>query len=164
MIGNVVSINIKSRVEGERGIPKHRIDVAEITKTGVSTDFNLYRFDEKQNTENRAVLIYTIDQIKQLNSEGWPVKIGDLGENLTISEINYSELDIGDRLTCGDVVLELSEICNPCNNLSILSYVGKEKISEFMQILKGRRGWYAKVIKEGTIIINDKIALSKTEN
>jgi MOSC domain-containing protein YiiM len=164
MIGNVVSINIKSKVEGERGIPKHRIDVAEITKTGVSTDFNLYRYEEKQNTENRAVLIYTTDLIEQLNNEGWPINIGDLGENLTISDIKYSELDIGDQLTSGDVVLEISEICNPCNNLSVLSYVGKERITEFMKTIKGRRGWYAKVIEEGTINIDDKIALSKTRN
>ncbi len=105
-----------------------------------------------------------MDQIKQLNNEGWPVRNGDLGENLTISDMHYSDLSIGDRLISGDVVLEISEICNPCNNLSVLSYVGKKRISEFIQTMKGRRGWYARVIEEGTIDTDDKITIFKAGN
>ena len=164
MTGKIVSINIKPKTKGQRGIPKNRVDSAEITKSGVSTDFNIYRYESKNNTTNRAVLIYTMDQIEQLNKEGWPVNIGDLGENLTISDIKYSELNIGDNLVSGKLRLEISEICNPCTNLSVLPYVGEERVTEFIKTIKGRRGWYAKVIDEDTVSIGDKIALSNTEN
>jgi MOSC domain-containing protein YiiM len=38
-----------------------------------------------------------------------------------------------------------------------LHYIEKEKGPKFLKTLKGRRGWYAKVLKEGKVKIGDSI-------
>ena len=159
MKGKVVQISTKSKVPGETGLPKHPVDNAEVTEMGVGNDYNNYRMEEKDGTKDRAVLLYTRDMVDQLNQEGWPVRNGDLGENLMIEGISYDRLEIGSRLKIGDIEVEVAEICNPCSNLRALDYVGKEKITEFIQTMKGRRGWYARVLKEGTVTSGDEVEL-----
>lgn len=152
-------INVKKKIEGEVGLPKHAVSTAQVSKSGVENDFNNYRFESKNNTPDRAVLIYTTDKMQELNDEGWPIRPGDIGENFLIDGLKYDDLGIGNKLAIGEVQLEISEICNPCNNLSVLYYVGKEKIRDFIQTMKGRRGWYCRVLKEGNVSTNDGVSI-----
>lgn len=151
----IISINIKAKTEGEHGLPKQPILEAHISDTYVANDYNIYRMESKGNTKDRAVLIYTKDMLDTLNTEGWALKPGDIGENLTIDGLKYEEIELGDRLIIGDVILEISEICNPCMNLAVLPYVGKEKMNQFIITMKGRRGWYARVLQTGKVHTGD---------
>ena len=63
------------------------------------------------------------------------------------------------KFEIGEIILEVAEICNPCNNLAELEYVGKENVKEFILSLKSRRGWYCKVVKDGTVKKGDKVRL-----
>jgi MOSC domain-containing protein YiiM len=45
----------------------------------------------------------------------------------------------------------VTEACDPCDELYSLPYVGKEKGPAFVKTMMGRRGWYAKVLREGEI-------------
>ena len=101
------------------------------------------------------------DVIDALNSEGWPVNPGDLGENITLTNIDYSILKPGDRLNIGEVSLEISLICDPCTNLNNLPYVGKDKSTSFIKTLMKRRGWYARVLKVGKVTAGDSVTLVK---
>ena len=96
-----------------------------------------------------------------MNSEGWPVNPGDLGENITLTNIDYSLLKPGDRLNIGEVSLEISLICDPCTNLNNLPYVGKDKSTSFIKTLMKRRGWYARVLKVGKVTAGDSVTLVK---
>jgi MOSC domain-containing protein YiiM len=156
-MATLIQINTKEKVDGEVGLPKHPISHAQITKSGVGNDFNNYRYESKNNTPDRAVLIYTTDKIKELNNEGWPIQPGDIGENFLLDGLKYADLNIGSTLRVGEVQLEISEICNPCKNLSALDYVGKDRITEFIQTMKGRRGWYCRVLKEGNVATGDPV-------
>ncbi|MHA2028578.1 MAG: MOSC domain-containing protein [Candidatus Kariarchaeaceae archaeon] len=37
--------------------------------------------------------------------------------------------------------------------------MGEEKVNEFIKTMKNRRGWYAKVLKEGSVSKGEKITL-----
>ena len=155
----VFQISVKPDTVGEIGLPKMpatqvQIDIAELTG-----DYNRYRQKKKNNAPNMAVLIISTDVFGELNKEGWPVKPGDLGENLTIANIDYGTICPGQKYSIGEVEIEISYICDPCVNLNALPYVGEKRISEFMKTIMNRRGWYANVLKEGSISVGDLFIL-----
>lgn len=144
-------INQKPKSKGKPGLPKTPTDVAIVTKNGLEGDFNNFRNTKKDNDPNMALMILSYDIIKNLNIEGWPVKPGDLGENLTFSNIAYSKFWPSQRYRIGEIEIEISFICDPCSTLKHLPYIGNRKIKDFIKTLVGRRGWYAKVLKPGKI-------------
>ncbi len=152
----ILSINTKSKTEGERGVPKYHVDEAMVERLGFVGDYNKYRSESKGNSPDRAVLIMSEDILNQLRSEGWPVQNGDLGENITIADIDYKSIKIGDKFRLGDVEIQITEACRPCVNLGVLPYVDT-RVKEFIETLKGRRGYYAKVLKEGNLNVSDTI-------
>ena len=98
-----------------------------------------------------------IERIQQLQAEGHPVFPGALGENVTVSGLDWESVQPGCRFQLGDqVVLEVSRFTTPCNNL-IDSFIE----GDFGRILQDKYpGWsrvYARVIQEGTIQTGDCI-------
>lgn len=67
----ILSINVKSRKEGERGIPKTLVTEAMVNRMGLEGDYNIYRSESKGNSPDRAVLLMSEDILAQLRSEGW---------------------------------------------------------------------------------------------
>ena len=154
---SILQINKKPEIEGEVGLPKNSIEKAEITKYGIKGDFNRFRKNKKNNDPDMALLLLSSDIIDQLNTEGWPVKPGDLGENLTLINIKYDDLSPGKKYLIGSTEIEITFICDPCSNLKALPYVGNSRITEFINTLMKRRGWYAKVLKKGEIVKGDQV-------
>lgn len=157
MGGTIQQINVKPSTPGEHGLPKRPVDSAFITKEGVRGDFNLYRHEECGDDPDMALLIMPIETINQLNSEGWPIRPGDLGENLTTSGIGYSSFGVGKVFAVGKMRFQVSKACDPCDNLFLLPYVGKSKGPEFLKTMLERRGWYARVLTEGWVNPRDQI-------
>jgi MOSC domain-containing protein YiiM len=156
--GVIHQINVKPQTKGEHGLPKKPVDSALVTKAGVEGDFNLYRHEERNDDPDQALLIIPMETIRELNSEGWPIKPGDLGENFTTVGIPYQDFRIGGIFNAGDVRFQISKACDPCTNLYLLSYVGKSKGADFLKVMLGRRGWYARVLDEGHVKKGDRIA------
>jgi MOSC domain-containing protein YiiM len=153
----VQQINVKSFVPGERGLPKKPVDSAHVSFAGVEGDFNVYRHEERKDDPDSALLIMPIEMIRELNSEGWPIKPGDLGENFTTDGIPYGSFAVGKVFTAGEVRFQISRACDPCDNLFLLPYVGQSRGPEFLKVMLGRRGWYARVLKEGLVRAQDLI-------
>jgi MOSC domain-containing protein YiiM len=158
MKGKIVQINIKKMSPGSRGLPKFPVDSCRILKTGLAGDFNVYRHEKLADDPDSAVLLMPIETIEQLNRERWPIKAGDIGENITTSGISYSDFAPGKKFTVGKATIQISRACDPCSNLYLLPYVGKEKGPEFLKTMLGRRGWYARVIEEGIVRKDDPIS------
>jgi MOSC domain-containing protein YiiM len=59
----------------------------------------------------------------------------------------------------GSALLQISFKCEPCTYLYVLPYVGDERGSEFIKTVKDRRGWYARVLEEGSVKTGDKFQL-----
>jgi len=106
-----------------------------------------------------ALLIYPMETIQELNQEGWPVQPGDVGENLTITGYAHDTFKVGQQYKAGDSTIEISLECDPCTNLGLLPYVGQKHITTFMNTILHRRGWYARIVKEGEIKPGDSFKL-----
>ncbi|MDB9884428.1 MOSC domain-containing protein [Candidatus Marinimicrobia bacterium] len=161
MTTTIFQINVKANTPRQVSLPKISVDAAIISKWGLEGDYNKFRKEKKKNDPDMAVMILSTDILEALNNEGWPVNSGDLGENLTLTNIDYNKMKLGDKLEIGEVRLEISLICDPCTNLNNLPYVGKEKSTLFIKTLMKRRGWYARVLKAGKVIVGDSVSLTQ---
>jgi MOSC domain-containing protein YiiM len=157
--GDVYQLNIKPETPGSRGLPKKPVNMIKILKSGLEGDFNVYRHQELSDDPDSAVLLMPLETIEELNKEGWPIKPGDIGENITTGGISYPQFAIGRKITLGQAELRISRACNPCTNLYLLPYVGELKGPQFLKVMLGRRGWYARVIREGSVRKGDHIKL-----
>jgi MOSC domain-containing protein YiiM len=156
--GRIRSLHRKPETGSEHGLPKPVSGEVLILRGGVEGDFNRYRHEEQHDEPNQAVLLMPIEMIRTLNAEGWPVREGDLGENITTEGIPYSEFRPGDRFRAGEAVLQISKPCTPCTNLHLLPYVGDTKGPGFLKIMLDRRGWYASVMQEGRVRTGEWVA------
>jgi MOSC domain-containing protein YiiM len=145
---------------------------------GIVHDYNDYRTTAKNSTLDRAVSLWTTDVLELLQAYGYDqVQPGDLGENLSVEDIPYTFFQVGQRYRFFSppamdddeakedaVVLEITERIEPCGSLCVLPYINsdtllqpKERVKRCQDFLKlldqhdGLRGWYAKVLREGTI-------------
>jgi MOSC domain-containing protein YiiM len=148
-VPTVRRLGAKRRVAGERGLPKPEIDSVELTPEGVVGDYNVYRTTEKAGDPAMAVLVVPLETIEALNRDGWPVRPGDLGENITTEGVPGEEFRPGQRFRVGSATLEISKACEPCTNLYVLPYVGEARGPAFLKATVGRRGWYARVLRGG---------------
>ena len=149
--GRIVRLQRKPKEGRGRGIPKRPVDELVITADGVEGDFNRWRTEKAGGDPDQAVLLLGEDVLGQLRTEGWPVNPGDLGENLLLAGLPPDALAPRARVRAGEVDLEISKPCDPCVVLYGLPYVGIEKGPAFVRTLRGRRGWFARVVRGGVL-------------
>ena len=104
----LLQINVKPNTANEHGIPKTSVISAILSKSGVEGYYNNYRKIKKNRNPDMAVLLYSIETIKELNKEGWPVKPGDLGENFTITGILHSHFSPNHQYQIVESLIEIS--------------------------------------------------------
>ena len=172
---------------------KNAVNTCRVTVNGLQGDYNHYRTVALQQTPDRAVSLWTADVTVWLQGDndsndrkGYPVKPGDLGENVHISGLSFDDFEVGQKWQLGSqklinnndygdddavVVVEITEPVVPCANLCKLPYINDEAITpkeriarcqDFLQQLDqapGLRGWYAKVIVEGVLTVHDSVQL-----
>ena len=157
----VEALHRKSEIPGERGLPKPEVPEIEVAAEGVLGDFNRWRHEEGHDDPTAAVLLMPTEMLEELRTEGWPVRPGDLGENIATRGIPYGALEPGMHLRLGSAELTVTRPCDPCNNLYQLPYVGEARGPEFLKVMLDRRGWYARVDRAGTIHRGDRIQLRR---
>lgn len=136
------------------GVPKlSRASVA-VRKTGLDGDRQ--RDLEHHGGANRAVSVYSLELIEKLRSEGHPIAVGTIGENLTLSGLDWAVIKPGVRLEIGEVEIELTADAPPCRNIAgSFSDRGFKRVAQ-----KAYPGWsrfYARVLKEGTLRVGDRV-------
>src|SRR4051812_1636717 len=92
--GAVLSINISGG-----GVPKRRVTDAIVSKNGLQNDAH----DDKKHHGglDRAVVLYALERIRGLQTEGHPVDIGTAGENLTVEGLDWDLVAPGIRIRVG---------------------------------------------------------------
>ncbi len=155
----VAHLAVKPETPGEPGLPKRQVSRLRVTLAGAAGDFNRYRTRELAGDPDSAILLLTREVMDGLRRDGWPVAPGDLGENLLLDGVAEERLGPGTRLRAGEVELEVSRACDPCTELYALPYVGPGRGPAFLRALAGRRGWYARVLREGEILPGDPCEL-----
>jgi MOSC domain-containing protein YiiM len=159
--GRITQLNLKPQVGRTRGIPKHPAPELTITAEGVQGDFNHWRTEAAEGDPDQAVLLIREEILADLRAEGWPVQAGDLGENLTVAGLPADSLRPGAQVQVGEVGLVISKPCDPCTVLYSLPYVGPERGPGFLRTLKDRRGWFARVLRGGTVRVGMSVEVTE---
>jgi MOSC domain-containing protein YiiM len=145
-IGSVYQINISPG-----GVPKLSIPLARIGSLGIEGD---YQNDQRNHGgPDRAICLYTLEQIQRLQREGHPISPGSTGENITLEGIELDELTPGTRLLLGDdVELEMTSYAAPCKNITD-SFSDGDFTRISTQLYPGESRVYARVLRSGTISV-----------
>ncbi len=110
--------------------------------------------------EHKAVYAFSSDHYPYwsdvLQNSG--LKPGIFGENLTISGLDESSLHIGDQLSVGQCILEITQPRVPCFKLGVAV---KNKNMPRLFIENFATGVYLRVLQEGLIEAGNKVELIK---
>lgn len=131
------------------GVPKRAIEEALLLTNGLECDRQAKRFIH--GGPQRALCLYAVELIQQLQAEGHPIFPGSVGENVTIAGLEWSALEPGSRLALGEeVVIEISSYTKPCKTIAA-SFIN----NQFNRIYqKEHPGWsrlYARVLQTGRL-------------
>ena len=157
-MGHVCQINIS-----RGGVPKIPIPVATVNQLGIVGDGHRYRY---HGGPHKSLLLIAAEFIDVLRAEGWPVFYGALGENLTTRGLSYRDWRPGQCYAAGGIILELTTPRTPCATIEVYwPGIGKRIFDKGVKSLDpssahwGESGFYASVLRPGTIHLNAPITL-----
>ena len=138
------------------GVPKLAVRQGQVSMLGLEGDRQ--RDSENHGGPERALCLFSLERILALQAEGHPIFPGSVGENLTLSDLDWDQVKPGARLNLGkQVVVEVTRYTEPCRNIRA-SFVGEN----FSRIAQHRYpGWsrvYARVLAEGEIVVGDVVS------
>jgi MOSC domain-containing protein YiiM len=108
--GRVESINLS-----RGGVPKTSALEARVAEYGLSGD---HQDDPRfHGGPDRAVVLYSLEVIRELQREGHPIGVGSTGENLTVSGVDWAALGPGATLEIGEVRLQITRYATPCSKV-----------------------------------------------
>jgi MOSC domain-containing protein YiiM len=110
MIGRLESINLS-----RGGVPKASAFEALITTHGLDGDYQ--RDTYYHGGPDRAVVLFSLEVIRALQREGHPIAVGTVGENLTISGLEWADVGPESELHIGDVRLVVTKYTSPCEKI-----------------------------------------------
>lgn len=139
------------------GVPKRPLPVAEINRLGIVGDSQ--NDTRHHGGPDRALCLYSLEHILALQAEGHPIFPGSVGENVTISGLDWARVTPGARLRLGDdVEVEITSYAAPCKTIrASFAHETFDRISA-----KLHPGWaraYARVVHGGRVQIGDSVTL-----
>ena len=148
MIGKILHINVNPN----GGVPKLQVDKASIHKLGLHND--------KQNSKHhggvdRAVLLWSIEEISKLQKEGISITPGSAGENLTVEGLEWDQLKKGDIIRVGRTIVGGIEY--PGSSILQLTFIAKPCSTIGKSFKKITTRWCAKVLQGGDVTVGDSI-------
>tara|TARA_Y100000589_G_scaffold305896_1_gene320200 strand:- start:1730 stop:2191 length:462 start_codon:yes stop_codon:yes gene_type:complete len=151
MTAKVIGLHISNG-----GVPKLPVELLEVKESGCLGD--------KQNDlryhggTNKAVCIFQSEIIEQLNDVGHPITAGTTGENILISGISIGELAPGTKVIFPNVELIITQDAPPCKTIK------ESFLDGYFNAISHKKNpnitrWYAKVIKEGIVELDDAVEI-----
>ena len=140
-MASVVSVNISQ----EKGTIKTPVEAITVTLTGIEGDAHAGPWHRQVSLLSRE----SIDTFTQQSDRSFAS--GEFAENITTEGIDLLQLKIRDRLTLGDVVLEVTQIGKECHggSCAIFREVGK--------CVMPKEGIFTRVIQAGSLQAGDSI-------
>lgn len=145
-MGNVLAVCISEK----KGTQKENVGKAVfIPEWGIENDAHAGKW-------HRQVSLLSYEKIEDFRARGADVEFGAFGENLVVSGIDFRTLPLGTRFSCGDVLMELTQIGKECHSgCAIYKVMG--------DCIMPREGVFARVLSGGTISVGDTLALIPPE-
>ena len=152
MTGRIFQLNISAG-----GVPKLAVREGQVNELGMVGDE--HRFPDIHGGPERALCLFSLERILELQAEGHPIFPGAVGENITIAGIDWQQVVPGAQLALGkEVLLEITSYTSPCNTIPASFVEGQyQRISQ-----KLHPGWsrvYARVLRAGALRVGQKIEL-----
>ena len=139
-MGKVIAVCISEK----RGTQKTNIKEANfIENFGIDNDAHAGDW-------HRQVSLLSYEKIDEFNKKGANVIDGAFGENLVVEGIKFTELPVGTKLQCNDVILEMTQIGKECHSHC-------EIYKKMEECIMPTNGVFAKVIKGGKIKCGDEM-------
>jgi MOSC domain-containing protein YiiM len=150
--GIIFQINISNG-----GVPKLGLRRAQVAALGVEGDRQ--RNMQVHGGPDRALCLYSVERILSLQAEGHPIFPGSIGENLTLSGLDWSEVKPGVRIRLGSqVLIEVTSYTTPCNNIAE-SFTGLNYGRVSQNAFPGWSRLYSRVLQEGRLNVGDKVEI-----
>jgi len=162
LISNVIELRlgkIEGQLDSKTAINKHTVNKSQVNRLGLINDEQAEVF---HGGLDRALLQHDKLHYKIL-AQRFPRSkhlfvAGGFGENLVVEGMNEHNLCIGDQFKIGSCLLEISQPRSPCFKLN--TRFEEPSLARFVQENQ-QTGWFYRVLKEGTIQVNDEIHLIK---
>jgi MOSC domain-containing protein YiiM len=137
------------------GVPKFAVREATVNELGLKGDD--HRFPKIHGGPERALCLFSLERILELQAEGHPIFPGAVGENVTIAGLDWNKLAPGTKLALGDEVLvELTTYTTPCNTIPDYFVDGKyQRISQ--KVHPGYSRIYARVLQGGQLLVGQTV-------
>lgn len=145
-IPTVVSVNISPG-----GIPKLPVPGVYVRTAGLVGDGHNH---QKHYRLYQAVSLQNIEMLEELSREGYPLRPGTTGENVTLRHLDVNGLPLGTRLTFpSGLTVEVTKVRTACYVLDSIDPSLKDNVD-------GRLGMYAQVNREGEIRCGDTVSVN----
>ncbi|GAB5534036.1 MAG: MOSC domain-containing protein [Rubricoccaceae bacterium] len=152
MPARVLQVNVSNG-----GVPKRTVAEAYVGREGLEGD--AVNHPKVHGGPERAVCLFPVELIRELQDEGHPIYPGSVGENLTVAGLDWSTLDTDTVLDVGEVQIQLTTRVEPCNTIASSFADGQFKRIQPTRV-PGETRWYARVLREGTVRAGDVIAVA----
>lgn len=150
MEGRIFQLNLS-----KGGVPKLAVREAVITPEGLEGDWQQDR--RYHGGPRRALCLFALERVLELQTEGHPIFPGSVGENLTLVGLDWSRLGPGARLVLGDEALvEITSYTAPCKTIAASFRDGRfKRISQ--KVHPGHSRLYARVLHSGRVRVGQKV-------
>jgi MOSC domain-containing protein YiiM len=139
------------------GVPKLAVREALLTSNGLEGDRQRdLRF---HGGPERALCLFALERILELQAEGHPIFPGSVGENVTVSGLDWTRLVPGARLALGDEALVVIEsYAAPCKTITGSFLEGDfKRISQ--KLRPGDSRLYARVLSAGRLAVGQSVRM-----
>ncbi|MBX7151776.1 MOSC domain-containing protein [bacterium] len=158
MIGQIIQINVSSG-----GVPKRPVASAFVSFERVEGDD--WRYKDVHGGAQQVILMIAQENIDTLAKTGFSIFPGALGENFTTTGIDYKNIRYGDVFKAGDTLeFRITKRRAPCRTILVYGAAIGEAIfdraaneHDFRSEKWGMSGFYAEILKEGSVKTGDAI-------
>ena len=152
MEGRIFQLNVS-----DGGVPKLAVREAVLTSGGLEGDRQ--RDLRYHGGPERALCLFALERVLELQAEGHPIFPGSAGENLTVVGLDWSGLAPGARLALGEeAVVEVTSYTAPCKNIAA-SFAGGDFKRISQKVRPGHSRLYARVLSPGRLAVGQSVKL-----
>ncbi|HWS86041.1 MAG TPA: MOSC domain-containing protein [Pyrinomonadaceae bacterium] len=152
MEGRIFQLNVSGG-----GVPKLAVREAVLTSEGLEGDRQ--RDLRYHGGPQRALCLFALERVLELQAEGHPIFPGSVGENLTVVGLDWAGLAPGARLALGEeAVVQITSYTSPCKNIRA-SFAGGDFKRISQKVHPGDSRLYARVLRPGRLSVGQPVRL-----
>jgi MOSC domain-containing protein YiiM len=137
------------------GVPKLAVREAVVTELGLVGDD--HNFPDIHGGPERALCLFSLERILELQAEGHPIFPGSIVENVTVVGLKWEKLEPGVRLALGDeVLIEITKYTSPCNSMEP-SFLDGNYARLSQKANPGYSRVYARVLQTGRLVVGQTV-------